>query len=67
VILLGRRAEFTTTPSVLDRRDATDNKYLELAATAGTEIIVSSDEDLLVPDPWRGVRIVRPAVCLGLA
>jgi predicted nucleic acid-binding protein len=40
---------------------------LELAAAAGAEIIVSSDEDLLVLDPWRGIRIVRPAIYLGLA
>jgi hypothetical protein len=54
------------TTSVHDCRDAKDNKYLELAAAAGAEIIVSSDEDLLVLDPWRGIRIVRPAVYLGL-
>jgi putative PIN family toxin of toxin-antitoxin system len=50
------------TASVHDCRDAKDNNYLELAAAAGAEIIVSSNEDLLVLDPWRGVRIVRPAV-----
>jgi hypothetical protein len=34
---------------------------LELALAAGAETIVSSDDDLLVLDPWRGVRILRPA------
>ena len=45
---------------VQDCRDAKDNKYLELAAAAGANVIVSSDEDLLVLDPWRGIRIFRP-------
>ena len=45
-----------------DCRDAKDKKYLELAATAGAEIIISSDDDLLVLDPWRGISILRPAV-----
>jgi putative PIN family toxin of toxin-antitoxin system len=54
------------TASVHDCRDAKDNQYLELAAAAGAEVIVSSDEDLLMLDPWRGIRIVRPAVYLGL-
>jgi uncharacterized protein len=48
------------TEQVTDCRDAKDNKYLELALAAGALIIVSSDEDLLVLDPWRGIRIMRP-------
>ena len=46
---------------VTDCRDAKDNMYLELALAAQAEIIVSSDGDLLTLDPWRGVRIMRPA------
>lgn len=46
---------------VTDCRDVKDNQYLELALASGAEVIVSSDEDLLVLDPWRGVRILRPA------
>jgi uncharacterized protein len=45
---------------VADCRDPKDNKYLELALAAGAEAIVSSDDDLLALDPWRGVRILRP-------
>ena len=45
---------------VQDCRDAKDNKYLELAEAAGADVIVSSDEDLLVLNPWRGIRILRP-------
>jgi hypothetical protein len=41
-----------------DCRDPTDNMFLELALAAGAEVIVSSDNDLLVLDPWRGVRIL---------
>lgn len=42
-------------------RDAKDQKFLELALEADAGTIVSSDDDLLVLDPWNGIRIVRPA------
>ncbi len=57
---------FEPSMHVSDCRDAKDNKYLELALTAGAETIVSSDQDLLVLHPWRGVRILRPAAYLNL-
>ncbi|MGH7042758.1 MAG: putative toxin-antitoxin system toxin component, PIN family [Acetobacteraceae bacterium] len=47
-------------PTVHDCRDAKDDKYPEPAAAAGAEVIITSDSDLLVLDPWRGIRIVRP-------
>jgi putative PIN family toxin of toxin-antitoxin system len=46
---------------VEDCRDAKDNRYLELALAAGATVIVSGDADLLVLDPWRGVRLLSPA------
>jgi putative PIN family toxin of toxin-antitoxin system len=46
---------------VTDCRDTKDNKYLELALEAQAGCIVSSDHDLLVLNPWRGIRILRPA------
>ncbi len=52
------------TLKITDCRDERDNKYLELAVAAGAEIIVSSDDDLLVLHPWRETRIVRPAECI---
>ncbi len=52
---------FAPSKRVTDCRDAKDDKYLELAFAAGAEVIVSGDEDLLVLNPWRGVRILRPA------
>ncbi len=58
---------FAPTETVTDCRDAKDNKYLELALAAGAAMIVSSDDDLLVLHPWRGVRILRPAAYLAEA
>jgi putative PIN family toxin of toxin-antitoxin system len=51
---------------VTDCRDAKDNIYLELALAAGARIIVSSDTDLLVLHPWRGVRVLRPSEYLAI-
>ena len=46
---------------VEDCRDAKDNRYLELALAARATVIVSGDKDLLILDPWRDVRVLRPA------
>ena len=54
-------ASFQPVERVTDCRDPKDNKYLELALAAGADRIVSSDDDLLVLNPWRGVRILKPA------
>lgn len=59
-------ARVSPSVAVQDCRDAKDNKYLELALAAGATAIVSSDNDLLVLDPWRGIRIVTPAQFLDL-
>ena len=47
--------------AVADCRDAKDNRYLELALTAGATAIVSGDEDLLVLGPGRHIPVLRPA------
>jgi putative PIN family toxin of toxin-antitoxin system len=52
---------FEPSTRITDCRDAKNNIYLELAFAAGAETIISSDDDLLVLHPWRGVRILRPA------
>lgn len=52
---------FEPAVAVAECRDPADDKYLELALAAGAGTIVSSDRDLLVLRPWRGVRILRPA------
>lgn len=46
---------------ITDCRDAKDNQFLELALAAHADILVSSDEDLLVLHPWRGITIIKPA------
>lgn len=63
-ILRGDAVWFSPTERVTDCRDAKDDKYLELALAAGAGTIVSGDGDLLVLHPWRGVRILLPAVYL---
>ncbi len=47
-------------------RDEKDRKFLELAMVCKAEWLISSDEDLLCLDPWRGIPIVTPAVFLAL-
>ena len=36
------------------------DKFLALALASEADWLVSSDEDLLVLHPWRGLRIVTP-------
>ena len=52
--------------AVTDCRDRKDNIYLELALAANATAIVSSDNDLLSLDPWRGIRIVSPSEYLQI-
>ncbi len=42
-------------------RDSRDNQFLALALAAEADVLVSSDEDLLVLHPWRGMPIITPA------
>lgn len=64
-LLVPGAAWFEPGERVVDCRDAKDNKYLELALAASASIVVSSDADLLVLHPWRGVRILQPAAYLA--
>jgi putative PIN family toxin of toxin-antitoxin system len=43
---------------VTDCRDPKDNIFLELALSGDADFIVTGDNDLLMLDPWRGIRIV---------
>lgn len=45
-------------------RDAKDDKFLSLALACQAEALISSDADLLVLHPWRGVPIMTPAAFL---
>ncbi len=51
--------------AVFDCRDSNDNKFLELALTVGAEIIVSSDPDLYILNPYRNIVILKPAEFLN--
>ena len=42
-------------------RDPKDDHVLDLAVNGKAEVIVTGDNDLLVLNPFRGVRIVTPA------
>jgi putative PIN family toxin of toxin-antitoxin system len=46
-------------------RDPKDNQFLALAQVAEADVLVSSDEDLLVLHPWRGIPILTPAEFLA--
>ncbi len=42
-------------------RDSRDNKFLELAVTAGASAIVTGDQDLLALHPFQNITIISPA------
>ena len=48
------------TESIHVCRDPKDNLILELAADGNADFIVTGDADLLVLNPFRGVRILTP-------
>jgi putative PIN family toxin of toxin-antitoxin system len=48
-------------------RDPSDDKFLHVALNGEAEAIVTGDRDLLVLDPFHGVRILNPAAFLGIA
>ncbi len=45
--------------------DAKDNQFLALALVAEAGVLVSSDDDLLILHPWRGIAIIRPGEFLS--
>jgi putative PIN family toxin of toxin-antitoxin system len=42
-------------------RDPKDNAFLALVLACSADVLVSSDADLLVLHPWRGIPILTPA------
>lgn len=46
-------------------RDPRDNIFLALALASDADLIISSDEDLLILHPWRGIPILTPAKFLA--
>lgn len=45
-------------------RDHKDNPFLALVLASSVDVLVSSDADLLVLHPWRGVPILTPGAYL---
>jgi putative PIN family toxin of toxin-antitoxin system len=45
-------------------RDPKDNPFLALVVACSADVLVSSDADLLVLHPWRGVPIITPGAYL---
>ena len=45
---------------IAECRDPTDDKFLELAVSGNASYLVTGDDDLLVLDPFRGIRILSP-------
>jgi hypothetical protein len=45
--------------TVDDCRDAKDNFILELAVSAKADYVVTGDPDLLVLNPYRGIKIIE--------
>jgi putative PIN family toxin of toxin-antitoxin system len=46
-------------------RDAKDEQFLALCIAVNADLLVSSDEDLLTLNPWRGIRILTPSQFLS--
>jgi hypothetical protein len=42
-------------------RDPKDNQFLALALAAEADALISSDDDLLVLHPWRGIPVLTPS------
>ena len=51
--------ELTETVSVC--RDPRDDKFLSLALSGRADYLISGDDDLLVLDGFRGIRILAPS------
>ena len=51
---------FTPVETVIECRDHSDNKFLELALACQASCIISGDADLLIMNPFRGIPILSP-------
>jgi uncharacterized protein len=67
VLLGGVVRRVSITHRVQACRDPRDDKFLHVALNGEAEAIVTGDGDLLVLDPFHGVRILGPAAFLGIA
>lgn len=61
ILNLVRIGEFIEpTEKIIVCRDPRDNKFLELALAGNVDCIVTGDKDLLVLNPFRGIKIISP-------
>ena len=44
--------------NIVECRDPTDDKFLELAVAGNANLIITRDNDLLVLNPFRGIEII---------
>jgi putative PIN family toxin of toxin-antitoxin system len=58
LLAIGERVEITVSLKVC--RDPKDDMILDLAVSGHADCIVTNDQDLLVLDPFQGIRIVTP-------
>jgi putative PIN family toxin of toxin-antitoxin system len=67
VALVKRHVHLFVAPGLVvpGSRDAKDDKFLALVLAAGADALVSSDDDLLVMTPWRGVPVMTAAEFLA--
>jgi putative PIN family toxin of toxin-antitoxin system len=45
--------------TITECRDPKDNKYLELAVSGNADYLITGDEDLLVLNPFRTIKIIK--------
>jgi uncharacterized protein len=64
-LIAPHQAFFEPGESIKVCRDPKDDAYLEVAVASDAWAIVSGDDDLLVLDPFRSIRILRPAEYLA--
>lgn len=60
---LTNRSEFVKISHTVERdicRDEKDNKFLELAVSGKAKYILSGDNDLLVIEEYKGIKILSP-------
>ena len=62
IINLFRIGEFIDPKiKIAECRDPKDNKFLELAVAGNADCIITGDKDLLILNPFRGIKIISPS------
>jgi putative PIN family toxin of toxin-antitoxin system len=46
---------------ITECRDPKDNKFLELAVAGNADCVITGDKDLLILNPFRGIKIISPS------